>query len=133
MPDADGIYRPAYTQMSTFNPNKRIKYWYSRAGAENKAFLNIKRTSASGKLMATNFEMTHVPEALCHSVYYYMLCRYDVNELHWALMNCLQMVEGSRMFDHERAEEFARMKMAPIPSDPMTGQAETAEVMDESA
>ena len=102
--------------MHGFNPSKRIKYWYSRAGADNKAFLNIKRTSASGKLMATNFEMTHLPEAMCHCVYYYMLCGYNPFELAWALQNCLDMIQGSLLFQGDGYDQFVEMKNAAIPS-----------------
>lgn len=112
----DGVYRPAFTPIPGFNPNKRIKYWYSRAGSDNKVFFNIKRTSTNQRPMATNFEMSYLPEAICHGVYYYTLNRYDPYELHWALQNCLEMIEGSSGFQPERYEEFVQMKNAPIPS-----------------
>ena len=71
--------------------------------------------------MAANYEMTHVPEAVCNSVFYYMLCRYDAYELHWALTNCLDMIEGSNLFDQEQAVAYANMKSAAIPSAVMEG------------
>ena len=117
LPDSDGLFRPAYTMTSSFNPNKRIKYWYSRAGADNKAFFNVKRASASGKLLATNVEMNNVPEVICHGVYYYMMCRYNVYELHWVLNNCLEMIEGSNLYEHEKAVAYENMKCSALPSD----------------
>ena len=66
--------------------------------------------------------MTNVPEVICHSVYYYMLCRYNVCELHWALTNCLEMIEGSTLYDHEKAIEYNNMKNTPIPSADGSGE-----------
>lgn len=76
--------------------------------------------------MATNFEMAHVPEAISHAVYYYMLTRNNLFELHWTLTNALEMLEGCSFYDHEQAVAFENMKNAAIPSvdGALEGQAE---------
>ena len=111
----DGIFRPAYTAYHTFNPNRRIRYWFSRAGADNRAYFNIKRMTATNDVMAVNYEMTRVPEAIAHSVYLYMLCRYNIYELHWVLNNCLDMVETCALFNPEKAIEYSMMKNEEFP------------------
>ena len=104
----DKVYRPkckAFDETGRYTRPK-VMYWYSRVGEDNAPFLNIKRTTATGKVLATNMYMTNVPELISNAVFFYMVTRMDPYKLCYVLQNSLDMVMNSANFDMKKWAEF---------------------------
>jgi len=91
--DSGVMRRPVFRKSQ--NPDRRVKYWYSRVGDNNTAYMNIRRKALNGKNLSVNFEMSHVPEAISNSVFYYLICKQNPVELYRVLKICMEWVKGS--------------------------------------
>ena len=117
--NVDRVYRP---RCPPFDVTGRlntpsVKYWYSRVGEDNAPFLNIKRTSVSGKILATNMYMNNVPQLISNAVFFYMVTHMDPYKLCYVLQNCVDMVMNSTQFDQKEWEEYELAHQSEGPHD----------------
>ena len=86
--------RPHFKQIGSPTDETRPKFWYSRCGEKNQAYLNIRRKTLKGDIMKVNFKMDRVPEAIARMTFFCNTSHSgDIEDLHLTLKSCLEKVE----------------------------------------